>query len=237
MALRGSATQANSTSSTSAIVTVGGIGIQNNDIVVLLMNGGGSGTNVYTYPSGFNAVPGLSSINLFSGFNTLDVAYKVAGGSEPSTYTVTSPSNDFQTLHCRVYSGRNTSSPFTAVATTVSTAAASFPISLAMTGLTAVSGDDIILWAGATGNGENGSEVLSLTGPAGFGNQGAASGAVSFSSRIAFADYVNNPGGATGTLSATWSNTISANPFAYAGFVLSLAQAAAAAGASIAWVK
>lgn len=238
MALRGFANQANATASTSAVVTVSGIGIQLNDIVLLLMNGGGSGTNTYTYPSGFNAVPTLSNINVDSGFNTLGVAYKVASASEPSTYTVTSTSNDFQTLHCRAYSGRNTSSPFTASSTTASTAAGSFPIAVSMTGLTAANGDDIVLWLGATGNGSSNTETMTLTGPTGFSDQGAINGQVNFSSRIAYADFPNNGGGGTGTLSATWASSISANPLAYGGYLISLAAGSVSPPvATVAWLK
>lgn len=225
MALRGFANQFNASASTSAVISVGSIGIAANDYVILFINGGGAGNNTYTFPSGFNAIGSLTNINVNAGYCTLGVAAKIAGGSEPSTYTISSSSNDFQTAHCRVYSGRNTSSPVTAVAQTASSTPANFPISVSMTGLTAAASDDVVLLLGCTGNGSGATETQSLTGPTGFAHQGAGDAQVQFSGPIAYADYCNNPGGATGTLSATWSSSLNGNGLAYGGYLISLAAA------------
>lgn len=234
MALRGIANQANTTTSTTCVITVNGIGIQLSDIVLLFINGGGSGTNVYTYPSGFNAISGLAGVNIGGGSTTMGCAYKVATGSEPSTYTITSNQTDFMTGHCRVYSGRNTSSTFTATSSTGPTSTPSFPISYSATGVTAAAADDVVIWLATVGGNTTG-ETLGLTGPTGFGNQGSIYGNVQFSPRIAYADYVNNPGGATGALTGSWTDPTGGSPISYGAYVLSLA-ASVSNAATIAWV-
>jgi hypothetical protein len=218
--LVGSASQANTTSSTTCVITHG-LTILTNDVILLYIDGGGSGTNTYTWPSGFGVIPGISNVDIASGFTTLGMNYKIAGGSEPSSYTITSSSDDFQTGHIRVYRGRNVLAPFTAVATTASTGVGAWPIAVAANGLTSASGDDIVLLLGATGNSTPTSPVL--TGPTGFIDQGSLYGGVTFSPVIAFADLIMSSGGPTGTLSATWSNSGSGGPLAYGGYVLSLA--------------
>lgn len=209
-----------------------GLTILANDIVGIFANGGGAGNNTFTYPSGFNAVPGLSNINIDSGFNTLGIAVKVAGGSEPSSYSVSSSSFDALSLRGFVLRGRNTSSPYTNVATTASTSVGTFPLSVSMTGLTAASGDDVVLLLGATGNASGAGEVQTLTGPTGFTDQGAGSGQNAFSAPVAYADHLNVGAGGTGTLTATWSSTQTGSPLAYGGYVISFAKSGGGGGGS-----
>src|ERR1700722_5474181 len=117
MALRGTASVSNTTTNATVTVTVTGIGILANDIVLLLVQSGGSTSNTLTFPTGFAAITGLTN-QAEGGATTQGAAYKVASGSEPSTYSVTANHTDFMTIECRVYSGRNTSTPFTATAKT-----------------------------------------------------------------------------------------------------------------------
>jgi hypothetical protein len=217
-AFRGSAGQANATASTTVTVTVSSIGIQNGDIVLFFMNAN-TASGTLTQPTGFSAVPGISQ-NIIS--NTVSMVwYKVAGASEPSTYTATSSASDIHTGEVRVYSGRNTASPFTAVATTAEAFLTS-PGSIALTGVTAALGDDVVWLVGnASGSGV---ATPALTNPSGFANQNIFYDATAFSPPILSCDSVNVSAGATGTLTGTetWSPLA-----AYGGYVLSLAKAAA----------
>src|SRR5260370_5572430 len=103
MALRGKASNARTSGGTTVVVTVSGISIQSGDIVLALIAGGG-GTALTFSSTGFSAVPGLSNQSQASA-GTQGVLYKVAGGSEPSSYTFTSSASDFLTVEVRVYSG------------------------------------------------------------------------------------------------------------------------------------
>lgn len=227
MALRGIANQSNTTTSTTCVVTVSGIGgsgPQLNDIILLMINGGGGGTNTITFPSGFNTITGLTNINIGAGTDTMAIVYKIGTASEPATYTVTSSANDFQTVQCRCYSGRNTTSTFSATAQTNSTAAGNTPLTCAITGLTAVANDDIVLLMGNSNNNTVAASGCGLTVPSGWANESTGFGAVAFSTPVYGCDFVNNSGGATGTLAPviTASTLYSVN--AYAGYVISLAQ-------------
>lgn len=226
MALRGTAFQANGSASTTCVINVSGIGIQQGDIVLLLMNGGGNaGQANFTFPSGFAAIPGLAKQKIIS-LMAFQVMYKVATGSEPSTYTVTSDQTDFQCAQCRVYSGRNQTSPFTAVAVTAPVAASATPISESFTGLTAAASDDLVLFVGNDNTNVVSSDVYALTAPSGFSNVVNAVGNHQFGSVTLSADLVNHSAGATGTLSATETSTPTGRSMAYAGFLISIATAA-----------
>lgn len=244
MALRGVAGQANTSTSTSVVVTVsgiGGTGPQLNDVVLFFMNGGGNfGNAALTPPSGFSAVPGISS-QLVGGAGSQGSVrvmcwYKVAGASEPSTYTATSDTNDFQTAEVWVYSGRNTSSPFTAVATTSNNATNASPITLAFTGLTAAAGDDIAVLFGNS-NWNTNAPSFSVTPPSGFADSNVFFAAsTAFTPPVLGFDEVNASAGATGTLGGTetFSGPTDAS---YGGYVLSLASGGAAAAAPANWSR
>jgi hypothetical protein len=114
MALRGTASQANTTSQSTVVINVSGIGIQNNDIVLLFGLFGGGGSQSITWPSGFSAITGCANQNVNGA--TFACSWKLAS-SEPSSYTITPTLNDFHVAHCRVYSGRN-STQFSATQST-----------------------------------------------------------------------------------------------------------------------
>jgi hypothetical protein len=242
MALRGTAGQGNTTASTTCVVTVSGIGIQSGDIVLLVSDlGGDAGVNTATYPSGFIAVPGLSGI-VINTSTALSIAYKVATGSEPSTYTVTSSSGsgaDFISVQCRVYSGRNTASPFTAVSSTptVNSAINNIPppLTTAITGLTAAASDDIVLFVATDNSGASGANGLGVTAPSGFSNVVSTLGGVTFSPLIVGCDEVNSAGGSTGTLNPIITAATASN-ISYAGYVLSLSSSGSSNTAPIAWI-
>jgi hypothetical protein len=224
-ALRGVASQANTTSATTCVVTVTPIGIQLGDIILFYGVGAGSGTATLTFPTGFARPSGITKTNGGATGNTFDVAFKVATSTEVSatTLTMTSNQNDFQTCHIRVYSGRNTTTPFTAVNQVSVTTQVSPPVAFSVPGVTAAASDDIALVFGI--NNTSATDTISITPPSGFANGGGLHGAgAGFSQNAAFCDFVNNSGGATGTLTGSLNNT-SAGVMGYGAFVISLAAA------------
>jgi hypothetical protein len=228
MALRGVATQANTTSTTTGVVTVsgiGGTGPLSGDIVFLCVNWGGGGGATFTYPSGFAAVTNCPNANVAcgNGSGTSGIAWKLAGAGEPSTYTVTSTQNSWGTVHCRVYSGRAASPFVVAPVATGPVGSVVQPVTLSITGLTANAGDDVVLFV-PNQSLPNTTDTLSFTPPTGFGNSSIAVAAgVSFSAAIMACDYVNYPGGATGTLGGTLNDT-EGHTTGYEAYLISLAQ-------------
>lgn len=220
MAYRGGASQVNTASGTSCAVTVTGIGIQLND-VILIIPGTANSAKTFTYPTGFIAVPGLSNISITSnGSGTMGIAYKIATSTEVSASTLTTTTNDspgWMSCHVRVYSGRNTASPFSEVSTTGTTAATGNPLNFTLTGLTAVAGDDIVAVVGI-----NATEATTYTTPpAGFANTALLDNGGNFMPNFAVADEVNSSGGATGNL--TGAVATFGGSYGYGGYVLSLA--------------
>jgi hypothetical protein len=227
MALRGVASQGNTSASTTVTVTVsgiGGTGPQAGDIVLLMVGGGGGTTATFTYPSGFAPISGLAN-QAVSGVGTQGIAYKVAGGSEPSSYTVTSSINDFQTVHCRVYSGRNTVAPFTATQASSTTFSGTSPETYAFTALTAAAGDDIVLQMG--NQYYDGTNAPGYAPPAGYGNGNSVFGAAQFSPVITASDKLNASAGSSGTNGGVIT-VAGATNLGYGTFALALAAGAAA---------
>lgn len=228
MAFRGSASTVNASSGNTCAITVSGIGIALNDIILFFASGGGNDT--FTYPSGFTAVPGLSNIRVnAAGDGELGVAYKVATSTEVSATTLTVSTNQspgWMGGHIRVYSGRNTSTPFSAVSSTANTAASGNPLNFTLTGLTASAGDDIVQIVAVS----FGTEATSYTTPpSGFANSAILDNGGNFQANLAAADKVNSSGGATGNL--TGAVATFGGSYAYGGYVLSLA-APSASGVS-----
>ncbi len=222
MALRGVASNANASAATSLSVTVsgiGGTGPQNGDVVFLFGSFGGSGTQTPTFPSGFVAIPNCTNQN---NAYTFCGVYKIAGSSEPASYTVSGLVSDLHNLHCRVYSGRS-ATQFTATALTGVTAITNINSStLSINGLTAAAGDDICMVLGFSVDWGT-SNTLTLTPPSGFGNAITfGNGASVFTALMGAMDRVNAPAGATGTLPVpeTFSQSESSN---FAAFLISIA--------------
>jgi hypothetical protein len=90
--------------------------------------------------------------------------WKVATGSEPSTYTVTGSLAPFTDLECwcAAWTGRNGTTPISANSQTLA-AGTNSPVNFALTGVTAAAGDDIIVFTIA-----NQSATCAWTPPTGF---------------------------------------------------------------------
>lgn len=223
MALRGTANAVVDPSATTVTLNVVSIGIQQNDIVLLRLDAGGSGTLTPTFPSGFAAVPGLSNQNVNGG--THSIAYKVAGASEPSTYVITPGNTSLQAAECRVYSGRNTSAPFTAVAATAPSATA-LPGTYSATGVTAATGDDVVVMYAVEG--PNSGDPKTFSTPTGFANPLTTDNGQLFDPSLFSADHVNVSSGATGTISTSVTD-ISNKTLTWGAYVIAIASGGAGA--------
>src|ERR1700678_2614886 len=166
-----------------------------NSIVIIAIAQGGNGNGSATI-SGFATVPGLSVLSLpTSASSYATVLYKVAGASEPTTYTATLNSSNFAATTCWVFTGRGTASPFTAVASAVAGATAASPLSIAITGVTAAAGDDV-LWVSALSNSQgNGYPGPSFTPPSGLSNSITETSTTSFTVGMVGACETNVAGG------------------------------------------
>ena len=232
MALRGQAGQANTSASTSATVTVSGIGIVSGDIVIFLMN---SNSATLTAPAGFTAVTGISQT---ANNNTQIMAwYKVAGGSEPTTYTATANTSDFQTAQVCVFSGRNTSSPFDYTATQASAIHVS-PAAISFTGFTpAQSGDDLLVFAGTDNTATvYTAPVIAMSSPAGFANSLVSYGSVNYSPVASVISNQAIGASATGTIAGTQTWASGPATWYMAAFLIALSPASGGGGISLAWI-
>lgn len=200
-------------------------------IIVAVYACGGNGTGVYTCASfPFSATP-IGMLTMSSG-PKLSFLYRVAGASEPSSYTfATASSSNFISIQLWVLTGRNTVSPFT-TSNSVTSAGTTSPVSIAVPGITAAAGDDL-LWAGSTT--ELGIVMSSFTAPGslGFATSGTGylntTGATSGNQpSIGGTTSPNFGGGTTGTMtgSVTWSGGGTAAGLA--GGILSIASGAPA---------
>lgn len=233
MAFRGSAVVAGS--GTTQTVTVTGIGIQLGDIVLLSLTE--AMTNTPTFPAGFAQVPGTSpAVNDGNSHNI--VFYKVATSTEVAASTLAVTGVSFGgALTCRVYSGRNTSSPFTTQSQTAHGTAAAFPVTFSITGLSATAGDDVVVFVGEQITAGSTAATLSYTPSAGFANGVLANDIITTNAQWTGSSDILNTSGSTGTIAGSIAVTSGAGPgqTGYLAQVISLAQAATAT-ASIAWV-
>lgn len=219
MAFRTQSGTANAATGTTVVVTQSGIVL--NDIVLIGGMCGGSGTLTPTSP-GFSAVPGLSNVNVNG--STFYALYKVAGGSEPGSYAVTPGDTDFFTAQLVAASGRNTSNPFTAVASTGAQGPTAIPTTYSASSVTAANADDIIVFYGVEG--PNSGDTISFSTPTGFANPLTTENGGTFNPSQFMAFHANVSAGATGTISTSVTDT-SGKTLTWAAFTIALAVAAA----------
>jgi hypothetical protein len=224
MAWRGSAGGTSVTTGDTVVITVngiGGVGPQNGDLVILQALVG-SGQTISC--PGFSSVSGLTAITETDSGQTYAVPlWKIAGPSEPSSYTISSSANNgAMAADCNVFIGRNPTSPFTAVSQVAPTAGP-FPISIPIPGVTAAAGDDLLFLAADGSN--KGSNTSALSVPSGFGNVlDTNATATAAYTTVHSCNQTNVAGGATGTVTGTITSASGANTNP-GGFLLSLAQA------------
>ena len=194
----GSAVATHTNSNSSTTVTVNGpTGVQAGDIILLIENSLGGTTSSVMSCSGFTYVAGGQTGGPAQGPScTMAFLWKVAGASEPSTYSVTLNSANFNN-YCVIaaaWTGRSATqvgaSQFTATAGTGS------PVSVTLAGVTAAAGDDLIFFACGNNGASN-----SWTPPTGFAT--AINDIEPTSSWNTYLAYKNNASaGATGSLVA-----------------------------------
>lgn len=230
-ALRGQSGAADAGTTVSSFsITYSGSAIQVGDLELLatcVNTGGGEGT--ITNPSGFTAgaslSPTLADVNIDSSAAFLHLAVKIAaaGDTGTPTYTTTSDTPSYWSQQLYVFSGRKNSSVSTSFNNQVATASSAetaTPYTYNMTGLTALSGDDIaaiICEAPPSGR----STYTFTTAITGYSNNLNTIGGNNFSPGLSVLSKTGVTSGATGTLAATISATGSVSP-ATGGFVLSL---------------
>lgn len=232
MAWRGSQGATSASAATTLTVTLP-VTANAGDIIILSISSGGSSALTFSCPTYLtiaSAVAALSNIAYTIAAGTFGALYKVAAGGETAATVTKSGSADFMAIQANVFSGRNTSAPFTAGSSAGSTGGSS-PTSIPCGTITAAAGDDLLYMTGEGNNVSNTSPTL--TAPSGFSNVLNTFSAVSFVPGANSANNVNfnsGAGGATGTVTGTITFTGGANNDS-GGFLLSLA--AASGGASI----
>lgn len=208
MAFRSATT--NSQTSGVGTITVGlPTGVVAGDIILVCLSAfsATSGTTMSDTPDGFTQVlqQYLNGASPSQWYTCL--FWKVATGSEPGTYTFTNSSGSMiGCIQCRAYSGRS-STQFSATSTgadTFTTYTSGYAVS--GTGLTAATGDDVVIFYTLV---EGGAQTYSFTTPTGFANpvlaQNTSTGTMD---PIFGADNVNVVAGATGVIATTPSSTV-----------------------------
>lgn len=229
MAFRGEAHQINTSVASSCVINVASIGIQNGDVVLINVIEGGGGSAVFS-STGFATVANTA---IASGGVNSQAFSKVAGASEPSTYTVLSTVSDLMAATVRVYSGRSgaitTSLLFNGFVSTGPS-----PLTLPSTTIVPAAGDDLAFLGTIEDSGDLG--TMTYTPGAGFANGtlGISVGS-SFTNGVYGSDEVNVASGsasfAAGQLTSTGGSITAFGCF------ISLAVGSVPANtASIAWV-
>lgn len=218
MAYRSSTSAGGSTTTVTVAVPAGAA---TDDIAILVVGVDEFQAQTITWPSGFTQLG--NTLILAPDGAILAFAWKRLTGADSGNYTITlSSSTGDHLAECALFSGRHTTNPPVASTIATNTTANSSPISVDATGLTAVTGDDL-LWIGAAdttaGNGGTSWSPPSTfteqkddvnAGPTGFCN-----------GSIATKDNVSS--GATGTITGTFIATVTA------GWLASLVRIPAAA--------
>lgn len=207
----------------------------NGYIVVVVITQGGNGNGTMT-SSGFSAVTGTSLLTSTTNAFYMSALYKVAGASEPTSYTFTSNSNNWMASQIFVLSGRNTSTPFTFGVGTTGGAAGASPASMALNAGTSAANDDII-WVGGVSNSAVAPTLTVPSTPSGFGSSLVTSFTTSgFTPSIASCVNQGYGGGTNSTITGSQAWTGGGNRD-WLGFAISVAAAASnPPTATIAWL-
>lgn len=180
------------------------------DICILFASTDISGKTCST-PTGFTAITALDHTGPDG--HTTFAFWKRLDGSEGSTFTATfsGSASDWE-CHAACWSGRDTGNPPVFTETTPNTSANSSPVSIALTGVTALAGDDLA-WLSALDPVSLG--AWSHTPPSGF-TEATDHSASWCANSIAYQDNVS--AGATGTITGT--GTSAGNTAGFAGWVV-----------------
>lgn len=225
MSLRGTASSVNLATGNTCVINVGRIGIQADDLVLLFCTIGGGVGSTFSCP-GFTVEPNSPRTGAGGGGEAACLT-KIAGQSEPPTYTVSATTSDFFTVQARVYSGRSgviTTSASYAIVSGLAT-----PTDLStVSGLTAAAGDDVAFIGWVLG-GSAGMGTITYTPSAGYGDGVVSYIDIStFTQGVIASDLLNVAGGGIGTIggSVAWSNFPTQNQIKVATYIVSLAKSA-----------
>jgi hypothetical protein len=192
-------------------------GVQEDDIVIMVVLADDNHT-VTDAADGFTVGGRIAA----GGSYAAQWLRKVAGASEPATYTYSQDFNCAKTAYTMAFSGRNTSAPITASQSTTLSSPASSPISVGLAGVAAAAGDDIIHFGMIRPT--TGGDTWGSAPPTNFDERAEDPRAF----RSAFINTRDNvSAGATGTITGTATIVSGTDTGAFAGWVIALAQAAA----------
>jgi MSHA biogenesis protein MshQ len=144
--------------------------------------------------------------------------YRAASGSEPASYTFTTSGSNSGIAVMAAWSGRDTGTAPVAQ-TTVNTSANTTPITMAATGITASSGDDIAAWYGLDIT--VGADTWSFSPPSSYTEVSDTSNGDWAACSLTVRDNVS--AGATGSLSGTATRTSGSGDAGWAGIVVRMA--------------
>jgi hypothetical protein len=211
MAYRSSATTG--TDNTNSLVATAPAGIVSGDILIAGLTQDDTGSTIGA-PSGWTVV---STQNVTNGdTSTFAWAWKLAGGSEPGTYTFTGTAGANMAAVIAAYSGRNSSPIETSTTNNPNSASPpSSPVTVTGTGFTTANIDDIVWIGGLDTNGGDGS----WTAPSGMTLRTEVSGAGNFTA-MGLCDATQGSAGVVANQSGTW--TLSAASGNYVAFLIAL---------------
>lgn len=176
------------------------VGVAAGDLVVIFGCSTSNGNETWSSP-GFTVGDTLNQTTSLSQgpHATMSWLWKIAGASEPATYTVTTSLALFTDCEafCGAWTGRNTASPITASLQT-KTAGTGSPHTYALTGITAAANDDLVTFVIAAQNATM--TWVDPTVPSGWGAGTSILTATPFGN--AYLGHLDNfvAGGATGTV-------------------------------------
>lgn len=232
MALRGQSGATTTTSVTSIALTYAGANaVVAGDLIVLascFVTGGAEGT--VTDPTGFTAggslSPALADQNIDTQTAFLHVAVKIAvsGDAGFQTYTTSCSNAATWAQGMFVFSGRVNSSiaaAFNNQGVTAFSAEGNTPVTFNITGLTALSGDDVLAIVAVGNQFGKGSETFSIA-ITGYSNALNTTSTANFGTGLLGISNQNVSSGATGTLASTISASGAAVTISPAAFLFSL---------------
>lgn len=220
MALRGTAQTPYSAGGSSWSITPG-IAIQAGDTIILAVTPGTSyGSDpISSWPTGFSPIPGLPDTGIQGASGRwLCCAQKTATDSEPASYTIHMTGGGTGSIHCRVYD--QDSGTVTATSLTSSSTIGQ-PATFTATGVTANPNDDVVVFYGFYPSTSNWGTVTLFTPGGSFANGLLTTVAGQVYPALASMDYTGNPGGPTGSITASYTDS-NGEAVHMASFVLSL---------------
>lgn len=212
--------------------------IQSGDLILIVTNlgtGGSEGTITdptspgTAFTAGSALSPALADINIDSGSSYLHIAAKIATSADAGfpTYVTTTQYGGHYSQQIIVLSGRaaTLAAALDNQVATASSAELTTPAAYSLTGLTALSGDDIISIIGIACPFGRGTATFSAA-ISGYSNVLNTIGTQTYSPGISTLTSLNSAAGVFGPLASTISATAS-ETIAMGGFVLSIPAAAA----------